>query len=156
MLLNVAMINSEIAAWLSVLSDFFGLIASLVAIGIFAYSIVKRKKIFSLFRAISNYSHQITLTDLKVVLGKLEVLDGNNPANKQEILSLTSGLIGQIKGNNKIYFQVSDIVDALEEYLDNPKQRFTEPIKRNLLCQLAERLRQFDVENFSVAEERHG
>jgi len=134
----------------------FGLFASIIAVGVFIYSVIKRKKIASLFNALSNYAHQITLTDLKVVLGKLEVLDGNIEANKEGIASLTSGLIGQIRGNPKILSQVEDIVLNIEGYLNNPKQKFTESRKRYLLCQLAERLRQIDVANFSIPGDKNG
>jgi hypothetical protein len=130
--------------FIQLITNILTAIASGIAIYIFIF---KRKVIASIFKILLNYSSQITLSELKIKLDRINDLDVSNTDHYGKVMNLLNEIVGQIRGNQKLKRQCSNMLEKLEVFTDNPKNKLTEPKKRNLISELKETIRHIDLEN---------
>ena len=128
----------------------FGLVASVFTIGASGIAIYlflfKRQTISSVFKVLVNYSSQITLSELKAKLDRLNNLSVNEPTNKDEIINIFNEIVGQIRGNKTLKKQCSKLLERLTNCAERPKW-LTEPRKRSVISELRESLRHINIES---------
>lgn len=129
----------------SIISSIFSTIAAGIAIYLFIF---KRKSISSIFHLLLNYSFQISITELRTKLEKLNDLNANDNEHKEEVINIFNEIEGQILGNSVLKKKCSDILEKISKYIDNPKI-LTEPKKRSMVSELRENLRSIDIQNYS-------
>lgn len=125
---------------LGVLADLATLIASSIAIYLF---FAKRRVVSSAISLLVNYSYQLTLSELKEKLERLNEYDAKDSDQYEKIINILHEIVGQIKGNDKLNGRFLDIVKQIE--LISEKKRLTEPRKRNIVSELRERIRHLNV-----------
>ena len=128
----------------SIISSIFTTIAAGIAIYLFIF---KRKSISSIFHLLLNYSFQISMTELRTKLEKLNDLNANDDEHKEEVINIFNEIEGQILGNSVLKENCDDILEKISKYIDNPK-RLTEPKKRSMVSELRENLRSIDIQNY--------
>lgn len=126
---------------LSILADLATIAASSIAIYLF---FAKGKTISSALSLLMNYSYQLTLSELKEKLERLNDYNAGDSEECNKIVNILHEIIGQIKGNDKLYERFSDITTKIES-LASDKRKLTEPRKRSLVSELRERLRNINV-----------
>lgn len=126
----------------SFLANLSALTASLIAIYLF---FAKRKKISTALSMLVNYSYQLTLSELKEKLERLNEYDAKDTDHYDKIINILHEVVGQIKGNHKLSSQFSSVVKQIEAISD--KKPLTEYRKRNIVSELRERIRHLDVSN---------
>jgi hypothetical protein len=129
----------------SSLANLFTIATSAIAIWLFIF---KRKTIIGVFRILINYSSQITLSELKIKLERLNDFNADDQEHARNVLNILSDIAGQIKGNPRLKKQCFDVLERIENFTDNPKATFNERKKRSLVSELREQLRHVDVKNF--------
>lgn len=127
----------------SILSNVMTILAS--GLAIFLY-FSKRKQISSVFRLLLNYSYQLSLSELKEKLERLNEYRVDDQDQCEKIINIFNEIIGQIKGNDKLADSFSEILERIEDTISN-KRKLTEPRKRALISELRERIRHIGVKN---------
>lgn len=127
----------------SFLADFLTIIASALAIYIF---VTKREQISSVFSLLVNYTFQLSLSEIKEKLERLNDYNAKDPESCDIIENIFHEIIGQIRGNDKLKGVFSELIDRMEELASNRK-KLTEPKKRAVVSELRERLRNLNVTN---------
>src|SRR6266404_2237484 len=89
---------------ITVTAHLFGIVASGIAIYLF---IAKRKALSSLFQLLVNYSYQLTLSELKEKLEKLNDYNAKDPEQYDRIVNILNDILGQIRGNNRLRIHFS-------------------------------------------------
>ncbi|MFJ2328899.1 hypothetical protein [Pseudomonas sp. NPDC087690] len=135
-----------IVSFVSFAANFTSSIASIIAIYLFVF---KRKAIASVFSLLFNYSHQLTLSEIKEKLELLNNFNANDPAHTDTILNIFHDLLGQIRGNDKISGLMSKQILKLERLIDRDLKitPITEPKKRALISEIREKVRHLNVQN---------
>jgi len=128
--------------YLTDITHVFELFASGIAIYLFIF---QRKTISNAFKALVNYSRQLTLTELLSKLDRLNELNADNDSQNQSIVNILSEIKGQIKGNSKLKVQFSEILKEIEPYCIQ-KYKIKEPTKRSIVYQIRELIRSYDVD----------
>lgn len=128
--------------YLTDITHIFEILASSIAIYLFVF---QRKTISGAFKALLSYSRQLTLTELLSKLDRLNELSADNEAHYQTIINILSEIRGQIKGNNKLKIQFSEILKEIEPYCSE-KNKIKEPTKRSIVYQIRELIRSYDVD----------
>lgn len=126
---------------MNIISDIFTIVASGIAIYLFIF---KRKSISTTIKLLLNYSSQITLSELRAKIDRLNNFNSNEPSDKTEIICLLNEIIGQIKGNKILKNKYSDILKKITQYTNQP-EKLDEPKKRSITAELRERLRNLDI-----------
>jgi hypothetical protein len=129
----------------SFLSDCFTVIASGIAIYIY---FSKKKDIKSVIDLLMNYSHQLTLTELKEKIEKLNDYNVKDAEQCEKVVNIFNEIIGQIRGNDNLKASFCELIGSIENLLSD-KRRLTEPRKRALVSELRERLRHLNVKNIN-------
>ena len=127
----------------SFLSGLLTIIASSIAIYLF---LAKRKEIFSVFSLLVNYTFQLSLSEIKEKLERLNDYNAKDPENIEIIENIFHDIIGQIRGNDKLSGHFAELIVRMEELTTNRK-KLTEPKKRAVVSELRERLRNLNVGN---------
>lgn len=127
------------------ISSIFSTTAAGIAIYLFLF---KRKSISSIFHLLLNYSFQISMTELKTKLEKLNELSANDEEQKEEVVNIFNEIVGQIRGNSVMKKNCDGIFTKISQYADNPRG-LTEPIKRSIVSELRENIRNIDIQNYS-------
>ena len=133
----------EVFQWASFLSSLFTIAASAIAIYLF---LSKGKTISKVFDLLVNYTYQLTLSELKEKLEKLNEYNANEPADKEKIINILNEIMGQIKGNDSLKLHFTATLDLIRKY-NKDKQYLTEPRKRAFVSELREKLRNLNVRN---------
>lgn len=134
----------HLSFWVSIFSNILTIIASGIAIYIF----VKNKdKISSAFNLILNFSKQITLSELKFKIERLNDFTTNENEQKKEIINILSEIEGQILGNKALEIELELQLQKISEVVNDSKN-LTEPKKRSLVSELRESVRNIDVSNY--------
>ena len=129
------------------IAGFVGSLFTTVASGIAIWVFVrKRKAISSVFNLLANFSYQLTLSELKEKLERLNDYNVNNADDMEKIVNILHELEGQIRGNDKLKLHFSDQVVTIQKFCDK-KGALTEPRKRSLVSELRERIRHLNVHN---------
>ncbi|MGA0557425.1 hypothetical protein ACO2Q8_12285 [Larkinella sp. VNQ87] len=110
----------EVDFWVNFLANAFTIVASGIAIYVF---IANRDKLTSALNAIVNYSIQLTLSDLRY---KVERLNDYTAADKEqmyEIINLLNDIEGQIIGNKILNSALSEQLTKISNFTNNPANR---------------------------------
>lgn len=135
----------KIDIWTNFIGNIFTIIASGIAIYIFIFN---REKINSALNFILNYSTQLTLTDLKFKVERLNDFNAGDNVQKAEVLNILHEIEGQILGNSLLKDKLNIQLQKIENFTQNPKS-ISEPRKRSLVSELRESIRNMDVNNFT-------
>lgn len=130
--------------WISFTANFLTISVSAIAIYVF---FANKEKISNAINLILNYSKQLTLSELKFKIEKLNDFTTNDIGQKQEVINILSEIEGQIMGNIKIKVELELQCEKIHEFIDNPKY-LTEPKKRSLVSELRESVRNIDISNY--------
>lgn len=128
---------------IALLSGIATLGASSIAIWVY---FTKRKSISSVFSLLLNYSHQLTLSDLKENLKALNQYNADNEEEYVKIVNILHDIIGQISGNERLKSHLSSWVVKAGNWLGK-RGTYKEARKRNLVSELREKLRNLNVGN---------
>lgn len=129
--------------WVSLISNIFTIFASGLAIYIF---LSKREEISSVFNLLINYTHQLSLAEVKEKIERLNEYNAKDPEQCEHIVNIFNEIIGQIRGNDSLKNHFSELLLTMES-LASDKRRLTEPKKRALVSELRERLRHLNVKS---------
>ena len=124
-------------------ASIFTILASSIAIFLF---VSKRKVISSVFGLLMNYTYQLSLSEIKEKLEKLNDYSAKDQEQNETIVNILHEIVGQIRGNDKLKKHFSEILETLEDLLSN-RRRLTEPRKRAVVSELRERLRNLNIKN---------
>ncbi|KPH92751.1 hypothetical protein AMS57_02120 [Pseudoalteromonas undina] len=128
---------------ISVTANVFAIVASGIAIYIFFY---KKETIYSAFNLLLNYSYQLSLSEFKEKLEKLNDYNAKEAADCDTIINLFNEILGQIRGNDKLKSHFSAVTKKIEDLVED-KRKLTEPRKRAMVSELRERLRHVNVQS---------
>ena len=134
----------DFSFWTSLVSIIFTITASGIAIYLF---ILNKEKISSAINLLLNYSKQITLSELKFKIERLNDFTTNDSEQKKEVINILSEIEGQILGNKKIESELKNQLEKINNYTENSKT-LTEPKKRSLVSELRESVRNIDISNY--------
>ena len=134
---------NEVVKWVGLLANIFTIAASAIVIGVF---VAKRESISSVFDLLINYTFNLSLSEIKEKLERLNEYNANESEQLEHIINILNEIIGQIKGNDKLNAHFSKLLLSLED-LVGIKGRLTEPRKRALVSELRERIRHLNVAN---------
>lgn len=124
----------------SLVANALTVIASSIAIYVF---FAKGAELRTAFALLLNWSYQLTLTDLKAKLERLNEYNANEATETDEIRNILHEIAGQIRGNNRLAIAAPTIADRLEGLASNRK--LSEPMKRSMVSELREILRNIEV-----------
>lgn len=130
---------------LAIVSNAFTIFASAIAIYLFLF---KKETVSRLFRLLLNYSYQLTFSELRAKLDRLNDLRVSEPTDMEEIINLFNEIVGQLRGNKKLGSQCSGCLRKLSGYADHPTT-LTEPKKRSIVWELRESLRHIELKSFN-------
>ncbi|MRX70288.1 hypothetical protein SAMN06265349_101710 [Flavobacterium resistens] len=121
---------------------------TIVTAGLAIYIFITNKdKIKTAFNFILNYSNQITLSDLKYKIEKINDFRTTIPEQKEEVINLLHDIEGHILGNKFLKDKLPDQLKKINNFTRNPA-KLEEPQKRSLVSELKECVRNLDVSNF--------
>ena len=95
-----------------------------------------------------NYSTQLTLSELKSKLERLNHYNANVTEQKEEVINILHEINGQVKGNSLLKDNLSEVMANVNKYINKPKQ-LTEPRKRSLVHELRESIRNLDIVSYN-------
>ncbi|MBF0694896.1 MAG: hypothetical protein IR153_07560 [Flavobacterium sp.] len=130
---------------INLLANLVTIAASCLAIYIY---FANKEKINSALNFILNYSNQLTLTDLKFKIERLNEFNSNDAQEKLEVINILNEIEGQILGNNSFKLKLEVQLRKIEVFTTTPKL-LTEPKKRSLVSELKESVRNLDVSNYN-------
>lgn len=133
----------EVIQWLALVSNVFTIFASGIAIYVF---FAKRNEIASVFNLLINYTYQLSLSEIKEKIERLNEYNAKDPEQCENIVNIFNEIIGQIRGNDMLRAHFSELLNKLET-LASDKRRLTEPRKRAMVSELRERLRHLNVKS---------
>ena len=123
-------------------------VMTIVTAGLAIYIFVtNRDAIKKTFNFLLNYSFQLTLTDLKYKIEKLNEFKTTIPDQNDEIINLLHEIEGHILGSTYLKENLSVQLKKVNSINRNPS-RLTEPIKRSIVSELKISVRDLDVSNF--------
>ena len=109
--------------------------------------IVNKDTIKKSFNFLLNYSFQLTLTDLKYKIEKLNDFKTTNPDQREEVINLLHDIEGHILGSTYLKEKLAAQLKKINGYNRNPS-RLTEQNKRSLVSELKTSVQDLDVSNF--------
>lgn len=130
---------------IGVMADIFTIGASGIAIYLFVF---KRKAIASVFSLLLNYSYQLSLTELKEKLDRLNEYSANDDGENEVIINIFHEFLGQVRGNDKLKLIMADQVVSIEAVISKSERgrKMSEPIKRALVSEIREKIRHLNVQ----------
>jgi hypothetical protein len=135
----------KIGFWINLVSNSLTIIASTIAIYLFTF---RRGKVISAINFILNYSHQLTLADLKYKIERLNDYSVNDILQKDEVINILFEIEGQINGSEILKIKLSVQLKKILNFTNNIKL-LSEPKKRSLVSELRESLRHLDISNYN-------
>ncbi|KAB0317253.1 MULTISPECIES: hypothetical protein [Vibrio] len=133
----------ELMKWISLISNIVTIGASSIAIYLF---LAKKESFTAVFRMLVNYTYQLSLSEVKEKLEKLNEYNAKDENENEKIVNILNEIVGQIKGNDKLKQHFSSSLSDIDMYALGKKQ-LSEPKKRALVSELRERLRHLNVKN---------
>lgn len=130
--------------YLSAVANAFTIFTSIIAIIVYFKN---RKKIASAVNLLLNFSFQSTLSELKEKLERLNEYSAHDEPDLAEIRSIFLEIAGQIRGNARLVGPLKDILEKIEKA--GKAKGLTEPLKRSLVSELRENLRNIQVGSFN-------
>lgn len=135
----------QVDFWVNFIGNILTIFASGIAIYIYIFN---KEKISSALNFLLNYSTQLTLTDLKFKVERLNDFNAGNNEQRLEVINILHEIEGQILGNSLLKEKLSEQLKKIESFTQIPKS-ITEPRKRSLVSELRESIRNMDVNNFT-------
>jgi len=132
--------------YVSLISNLFTIFASGIAIYIF---ICKKEEISSVFNLLINYTHQLSLSEVKEKIERLNEYNAKDTEECEKIVNIFNEIIGQIRGNEKLKKHFKNLLITMETMVSD-KRRLTEARKRALVSELRERLRHLNVKSIDT------
>jgi len=132
----------------SLIANSLTIVASAIAIYVF---FAKSKEIKSAFAMLLNWSFQLTLTDLRTKLERLNEYNANEQGDVEEIRNILHEIAGQIRGNRQLTEAAPDLAQRVERLAVS--RRLTEPLKRSIVSEVRETLRNIEVNSISSQTE---
>lgn len=129
--------------WVSMLANIVTIATGALAIYLF---LISKDRVRSAIDILLNYSTQLTLTDLKLKIERLNDYSVNDDEGREEVLSILSEIQGQMNGNKAMRANFSEQLSKIELLTSSPK-KITEPKKRSIVSELREVVRNFDISN---------
>jgi hypothetical protein len=129
----------------SLMANAFTVAASGIAIYVF---ICKGPELRTAFSLLLNWSFQLTLTELKSKLERLNEYNANEPTEIDELRNILHELAGQIRGNRRLANSAPLLANQLESLANSKK--LTEPRKRAMISELREILRNIEVNTLAA------
>lgn len=126
------------------IANVFTIVASGIAIYLFIW---KRHTIATAFKVLLTYSFQLTLSELKSKMERLNDLNADEPTHSPAVINVLNDIVGQLRGNKVLRNQCEEVLANLTAIVKNPK-KLSEPNKRLLVSELRERLRGISIKNF--------
>jgi hypothetical protein len=130
---------------ISIISGLFTIAASSIAIYLFFWN---KEKIKNALNILLNYSHQLTLADLKYKIERLNDYTVNDSVQRAEVINILYEIEGQIIGNKLLKVKLNTQLAKIEGFNSNSKT-ISEAKKRSLVSELRESLRHLDVSNYN-------
>ena len=134
----------EVDFWVNFSANLLTIIASSIAIYVFIKS---KDKIASALNALINYSIQLTLSDLKYRVERLNDYTMADKEQQKEVINILHEIEGQINGSKILGDVLKGQLVKISNFTNNPKA-LTEPNKRSLVAELREKIRHIDVSNY--------
>lgn len=125
---------------ISILADLLAIVASSIAIWLF---FSKSNEIKTAFNLLLNWSFQLTLTDLKSKIERLNEYSAKNPDELEEIRNILHEIAGQMKGNDQIVKTSNNLISKIEKLASS--RHLDEPRKRSIISEIREVLRNMQV-----------
>ena len=135
---------AKVDFWVNLIANLLTGVASSIAIYLY---FANKNKIASALNSILNYSNQLTLTELKYKIERLNDYNANDQDQNQEIINIFHDIEGHILGNEYLKGQLQDELSKLSFFTVKNKP-ITEPKKRSLVSELRESVRTLDASNF--------
>ncbi|ENV63635.1 hypothetical protein F949_01010 [Acinetobacter junii NIPH 182] len=129
---------------ISVIANLFTIFASGIAIWLF---LSKSKEIKLAFKLMLNWSFQLTLTDLKSKVERLNEYNANNSDEIEEIRNILHEIAGQMRGNSQLNQQAPELIMKIERFSSG--NRITEYKKRALTSEIREILRNLEINSLT-------
>ncbi|MCX2481055.1 hypothetical protein OQY15_18265 [Pedobacter sp. MC2016-15] len=134
----------EIDFWVNFTANLLTVLASGMAIYVY---LTNKDKLASALNSILNYSNQLTLSELKYKIERLNDYNASNAEQNLEVINIFHDIEGQILGNIYLKDQLGGLLTKLSVFTSKGKP-ITEPKKRSLVSELRESVRTLDVSNF--------
>ena len=131
----------EVIKWVILCSNVFTIVASGIAIFVF---FTKRKSIVTVFNLLINYTYQLSLSEIKEKLEKLNEYNAKDSVDNEKIINILNEIIGQIKGNQKLSVHFKLLLEEIDGFALG-RRKLTEAKKRALVSELRERLRHLNI-----------
>lgn len=132
----------------SLAANILTIIASAIAIYVF---FVRGKEIRSAFKMLVNWSFQLTLTDLRSKIDRLNEYNANEQTEIDEIRNILHEIAGQVRGNRKLVEAAPDLAERVERLAVS--RRLAEPAKRSIVSEIRETLRNIEVNSIASQSE---
>jgi len=124
----------------SFLANTLAIFASGIAIWLF---FTKANEIKTAFNLLLNWSFQLTLTDLKSKIERLNEYSAKDPEELEEIRNILHEIAGQMKGNEHIVKTSNELIIKIEKLASS--RILDEPRKRSIISEIREVLRNMQV-----------
>lgn len=125
----------------SIIANLFTICASGIAIWLF---FTKSNEIKTAFKLLLNWSFQLTLTDLKSKIERLNEYSAKDPNELEEIRNILHEIAGQMRGNEQIVKSANGLISKIEK-LATTSRNLDEPRKRSIISEIREVLRNMQV-----------
>lgn len=111
-----------------------------------------RERISSALKLLLNFSFQITLSELKEKLERLNEYSANEPTEIEEIKNILHEISGQIQGNPKLLRAMPGLAEKIENLALGKGKKLTEPAKRSIVSEIREKVRNVQVDHFEIGD----
>lgn len=125
---------------ISLIANIFTIVASGIAIWLF---FAKANEIKTAFKLLLNWSFQLTLTDLKSKIERLNEYSAKDPEELEEIRNILHEIAGQMRGNNQIVQSSNELISKIERLATS--KSLDEPRKRSIISEIREVLRNMQI-----------
>lgn len=133
----------EFVKCVTLIANIFTIVASGIAIYIFC---TKRGEVKSVFELLINYTYQLSLSEIKEKIERLNEYNVNDPEQRDEVINIFHEIIGQLRGNETLNIHFSKMITRMEGFASD-KRKLTEARRRSIVAELRERLRHLNVKN---------
>lgn len=141
-------IINTIVKFISFTADSLAIFASGIAIYIF---LCKSKQIKTAFNMLLNWSFQLTLTDLRSKIERLNEYNAKEQTDIDEIRNILHEIAGQLRGNQQLTSAAPDLAQRVERLAGS--KNLTEPLKRSMVSEIRETLRNIEVNSIASQKE---
>ena len=130
--------------WINLTANVVTIFASGLAIYLYFSN---KDKITTALNTLLNYANQLTLSELKYKIERLNDYNANIIDQNEEVINIFHDIEGQILGNKYLKEELAEQLIKLSAFTAKNKP-ITEPKKRSLVSELRESVRTLDASNF--------